>query len=384
MTKPRNRNKTKPHHRNNTAPTTTTTKLRKMPQEEEQPQPTPNNSHDSRTAPANRNTTSTVSSATTAASKTGKTLKAYEQELKLRSPATNEDHLNQQEEHQAQQRNLQKTDHISFEDYYDDTDEDLIHLLTYDSDDYDSTYDPFYDSDDESSYDPFYTCNDESYNTNTNPAPELSDMPPEYIPFSNYANRCLATCSTLEHHQIMDSLLARIFQAYVYGELQGHNIDWDNAPLLTPDPTGDFSPTASCYTYLSRPDPVTRDPPGTILPSHDNLSYIDTDLLPQDLLLPQDPTGFSFPATWTYPPLPAPASFVQQTNSPPPLPTLRLLPVNDITKIDNTWTAKAIAAVAHTLLWNTASPVGRWAYVPPRKKLRSKKMKMDAQAAAAA
>jgi hypothetical protein len=144
--------------------------------------------------------------------------------------------------------------------------------------------------------------------------------------------------------------------------------------------------TGSCLTYLSRPDPVDRDPPGLLIPSHDNLSYIDTDPAPQDPSLPQDPAGISLPATWTYPPppAPAPAPFVKQTNSPPPLTTLRLQPVNDINKIDNTWTAKALATVAHTLLWNTATPVGRWAHVPPLKKLRSKKMKMDAQAAPAA
>jgi hypothetical protein len=57
---------------------------------------------------------------------------------------------------------------------------------------------------------------------------------------------------------------------------------------------------------------------------------------------------------------------------------------NDFDKIDNTWTAKALATVAHILSCNPAIPGGRWTHVLPLKKFCSKKMKMDAQATAAA
>jgi hypothetical protein len=379
-------------HTNTKTNTTKTTKHGEQPERGPQLRThqlsIPDNSSDRRTA-------ATTATAATAATNKGKTLKEYEKELNTKLRITQQEEEQDQlktrttpkdkdqEEHQKQ--NLRTTQHVPFEDYYYDDidiDEDLLHLLTYDSDDYDSTSDPFYDSDDDSAYDPFYTCNDESYNTN--PAPELPTMPPEYIPFSNYADRCLATCSNLKRHQAMDSRLELLFNAYIQGKLPVHNIDWDNMPLLTSDPNGELTPTDFCYTYLSRPDPDGRDPPGTLLPSHDNLSYIGMDPRPQDPSLLQDPAGTSFPATWTYPPPPSSDPFTKQTNSPPPFPTLGLLPVNDIDKIDNTWTAKALATVANTLLWNTATPVGRWAYVPPLKKLRSKKMMMDAHAAAAA
>jgi hypothetical protein len=51
---------------------------------------------------------------------------------------------------------------------------------------------------------------------------------------------------------------------------------------------------------------------------------------------------------------------------------------NDFDKIDNTWTAKAL------LSCNPAIAGGRWAHVLPLKKFCAKKMKMDAQATAAA
>jgi hypothetical protein len=260
MTKPRNRNRNKKHNNattnatnaTNTANADTTTKATtkqvktlKQPEAKREPQPS---------------TQQPLLTDNTSERRKGKTLKAYELEIniKLRTTQHQQEEQDQrktrttQKDQHQQQEHLLKTQHIPFDDY-DDIDEDLLHLLTYDSDDYDSTYDPFYDSDDESAFDPFYTCNDESYNNNTkNPVPESFNMPPEYIPFSNYADRCLATCSTFKRHQAMDSRLELLFNAYIQGKLPGHNIDWDNMPLLTSDPNGALTPTDFCYTYQKK------------------------------------------------------------------------------------------------------------------------------------
>jgi hypothetical protein len=347
--------------------------------------------------------TTTNTTTTTTATKKGKTLKEYEEEIKRKDTKT------------------RPTQHLcrSTADLL--VDDDLLNLPYYDNsdcndDDDDDDYDYYYDS-------TYYDSDDEAYDTDDVPAlqapniaideltadgspintshyywypeddyslpladnalllPEPTDYPPEApqdLPaFAAYADRCLDACSTPELYSAMQYDLENMFECYMHGDLQG--IDWDNAPQPQPDPVGDLTNTDSDQHSLPR----GGDPSGALLPSHDNLSYTNTNppflptpLLPSD---PTDPPGTSFPAIWIYPaPLP-PAPFDKLTNTPPPSTTLRLQTVNDIDShtIDDTWTAKALAKVAHTLLWGSASPVGRWACVPPLKKLRSKKMMMD-------
>jgi hypothetical protein len=354
----------------------------------------------------------TPNATVTAATKKGKTLKQYEQELKLKPRAT--------QEHQPHRL----TDNLQYADYYEFTDtalvdDDLLHLL-YDSgdddddSDYVPTYDPFYDSDDDESYDdipalqapniaieelttdglPINTSHyywypeDDSCLPLTDNALLLPD-PTDYLPetpqdlpaFAAYADRCLDACRTPELYSAMQYNLEDMFEYFMHGDLQG--IDWDNAPHPQPDPIGDLT---NMDTADHERLPRGGDPPGALLIPHDiNTSPTSP---AQTSSPPQDPTGVSFPATWTYPPPPT-APFDKQTdkpaNTPPPSTTLSPQTVNDIDNtIDDTWTAKALATVAHTLLWGSASPVGRWACVPPLKKLRSKKMMMDSHIAATA
>jgi hypothetical protein len=343
-----------------------------------------------------------------------KTLREYEQELLIRPNVPYCDRFSPSD--------LEDLD-ITIEDLrYPEEDDDRDPFDT-DSDDDDDTEDEDefeHENENENEYDDEmeYKYNHEEWCQSTStPTPVTSDTNPSTntyninldIPFKNYIARCLLTCQTQELLSAMHPFVLEVVDHYHQGNLP--NIDWNNSTRLQPDPAGKnsvdrpyfracpsppvdppapnghtYTTPVFCFRYLSCPpgiSPLSNDPPGLTIPTRDNLANTTPVTSPSPS--PQDPDGISFPAIWTYPIPPSSTSFDKHSNTPPPPPTnLCMPPVNDILKIDNTWTAKACAVVAPPLFWNTASSVGRWAYVPPRQKHRSKKMMMDAHAAAAA
>jgi hypothetical protein len=220
------------------------------------PPPPPTN-----TATITTNTSATPPDQTATAKPSGKSLKAYEQELRTKKSAPYHKRFTPVD---LEDIDLDLNDLIAYDDYDPDR-EDGEHYDPFDSDtdtDTDEEDNANIDNDDEKDInnDEDYTYTPEEWGQRTTNTMTYETNQPNLstnaynintdIPFKNYIARCLLTCHNQELLAAMHPFVLEVVDHFHQGNLP--HIDWNNSTRLQPDPAGNVGGISSPeYTGLS-------------------------------------------------------------------------------------------------------------------------------------